>query len=86
MSGTTDMLMAPCPFCGSAGEMFGEPKFKANVFRHEESVGGFYIRCSGNDCHCSLGWEEGFPDPGYEVGEFDTEADALSAWNRRAEV
>lgn len=61
--------LKPCPFCGSKGEMRCDKKPDMNGY----FVYSYVVDCSRFDCPAS-----------YMIGnDFDTEAEAIEAWNRR---
>ena len=68
-----NIVMLPCPFCGSPGTVAG------NEFYGHSS---FYATCTSVDCFCCVGeaWDrDACPDH-----QFATEQQAADAWNKRA--
>ena len=66
----TNEELKPCPFCGKPVDMY---KYDYNEYNEQGIQGhevGFVIICF--DCHI-------------DMGEYNTEEEAIKAWNRRAE-
>lgn len=69
MSGDREMKLLNCPFCGG---------FASTT----EGGKRWWVGCVGTKCRCQLGCDylaNGRPDH-----DFDTEAEAIAAWNTRA--
>lgn len=64
--------MLPCPFCGG----------DARTEDASDWGGGFYATCS--DCYCCVG--EAYDRSAMPSHVFQTEAEAVAAWNRRADA
>lgn len=67
--------LKPCPFCGNK---------KPNL--EKMSDGGFCVKCSNNDCHCSFGdnsWGSYHIGEGANEGEFSSPLEATIKWNTR---
>lgn len=63
------MTLKPCPFCG------GEASVEYEVFAGT-TVRGYRVRCGNDSCN---------EDVECSTYAFGTEAEAMAAWNRRAE-
>lgn len=61
--------LLPCPFCGDS----------AHTTDHD---GMWYVTCNGDDCYCVVG--EGYDRDAMPQHAFNSETDAVTAWNRRA--
>jgi hypothetical protein len=72
--------MLPCPFCG------GSPIIKIGGCDWENPIDanmGFWVECPG--CGCELGNNSSTFIDGCTGGIFDSEAEAVNAWNKRSE-
>lgn len=61
----------PCPFCGRDARIGGEDNY------------GFYVACVDVGCYCAVG--EGYDRDAMPSHAFRTEAEAVSAWNKRVQ-
>ena len=66
-----EIELKPCPFCG------GKAAIQPNV---EDSEGGYFVVCLGEDCFCVLG-EHYYRE--VDNHDFDEKEDAAEAWNKR---
>lgn len=64
-----NMTLKPCPFCG------GEASVKCEVFAGI-CVRGYWVSCDNDNCNETIECR---------TYAFDTEAEAIAAWNHRAE-
>lgn len=80
---STKMTLLPCPFCGGTAKLEGRDKVK--LFGFGTYTGAWCVKCTV--CKCSVGKHE-IPDQYTELQpyhDFDTESEAIAAWNRRAD-
>lgn len=73
--------LLPCPFCGSAVDLLGEPEFTTMIFCRPRTAGGFYLVCSGEKCYVELGRTGEQEDLDMVFGAYKTEDEAVAAWN-----
>ena len=66
--------LKPCPFCGSEAYLHN-PKDRAGSL-------GFYIVCQNVHCFGILGHGIAWSDT--DIGYFETEEEATTAWNTRS--
>lgn len=70
--------LLPCPFCGRKAHVIqAEKPLYSHI--HKE---GWYVEC--DYCYVSMGLD--FLSDNASMGAFATEADAIAAWNRRADA
>ena len=70
--------LKPCPFCG------GEAKtVLADTYPHRGMLHSWFVACKDSECGCELGFY-GMDENG-TCGTYETEAEAIAAWNTRAE-
>lgn len=70
--------LKPCPFCG------GEAKtVLADTYPHRGMLHSWFVACTDSECGCELGFY-GMDENG-TCGTYETEAEAIEAWNTRAE-
>lgn len=68
--------LLPCPFCG------GEAKtVLADTYPHRGMLHSWYVACKDSECGCELGFY-GMDENG-TCGTYETEAEAVAAWNTR---
>lgn len=65
--------LRPCPFCGGDGE----------ICRESLGYTGYWPRCPNDKCIAFNMEQDG--EMGGVYVSFDTEAEAIAAWNRRTE-
>lgn len=69
--------LLPCPFCG------GEAKtVLADTYPHRGMLHSWFVACKDSECGCELGFY-GMDENG-TCGTYETEAEAIAAWNTRA--
>ena len=71
--------LKPCPFCGEKAEVYkADAPFYPRL--HKE---GWYVECLGMNCPADLGINSENCEGSF--GMFGTKAEAVEAWNTRAE-
>lgn len=79
-----------CPFCGHAAQFnYSYPPYSAELaerYGDPEKIGtlhaGCWVECAGEDCSAELG-RGGWDSQENDCGNFDTFAEAATAWNTR---
>jgi len=79
--GVVSEELKPCPFCGDTAYV----EENVRIFnKHRDDERDYGVRCENNECFCALGIDETTDFYGDMVYEFNTEEDAIKAWNTRS--